>query len=319
MEHMSKNDKQTSETEQQLTFETLKLEGSPMAKPNESVEISKVAISKIKLSRNSRMDVTHEELEGLMQSIKEVGLLQPIGLIRREKGYFDIAYGNRRYLACSKLGLSTIPAIIRDEKREFDIDIQNLTENIQRRNLGLAEIGRYVGLLKKQGLTPREAAVRLGVPAKYVADCITAFERVPEKYRDDIEVRLTPEQKNQRGKAGKISVRAANAIESARKSYRLDAKDAELLYQAAKSDERFKPENVKAYAGAIKQGKKPLDEVPITRVVRLDFFLTQDEYNRLDKKHISNGPFSSMNSLFKAILKGEKSERVKIIERKKDS
>ena len=63
---------------------TLVLKGAPMAKDSE-VAITNLSLNKIKLARNSRMSVTDEEIAGLMQSIKEVGLLQPIGVEKSVK------------------------------------------------------------------------------------------------------------------------------------------------------------------------------------------------------------------------------------------
>lgn len=302
-----------NENETNQVSETLTLTGVPMAKAGEQVEITRVPIKKIKLSRNSRMDIAEEELYGLMQSIKEVGLLQPIGLIKKGP-HFEIAYGNRRFLACSKLGLHAIPAIVRSPKREFDVDIQNLTENVQRRNLGLAEVGRYIQLLEKEGLTPRECAVRLGVPPTYVNACIDAFQKVPAKFRDDIEVRVTTAQKGKQQEVGKISVRQAQAIVSAGKTYVLNKSETESLYNSAKKlGPKFKPEKVKDYVAAMRQGKSVSEEANVTRTLSLNFFISEEEYARLHKKHIENGHYKFMRPLIIDILSGKISEKVKII------
>jgi len=294
--------------------QVLTLTGVPMAKANETVEITRVPLSKIKLSRNSRMDVSQDELDGLMQSIKEVGLLQPIGLIKKGPNY-EIAYGNRRYLACSKLGLSRIPAIVRSEKREFDVDIQNLTENIQRRNLGLAEVGRYMKLLESEGLSRPEIAVRLGVPRSYVTHCFDAFERVPKEFRNDIEVRVASDKKGQTQSPGKISIRQAQAIISAKKSHRLDDKKTEALFRAAKSlGSEFKIERIHDYAGAVKAGKDPVKQVPKHKMLHLAVLLSEAEFERLEAKHVDNGPFKSVTAVARAILSGKIADRITTIE-----
>jgi ParB/RepB/Spo0J family partition protein len=294
----------------------LTLKELPMAKSG-AVEIQNLPLNKIKISRNSRMSVSNEELDGLMQSIKEVGLLQPIGVIKNGSGY-EICYGNRRFLATSRLGLSRIPAIIHTARKEFDKDIKNLTENIQRRNLGLAEIGRYMTLLKKEGLSSKEIAVRLGVPPNYVRSCFTAFERVPEKYRNDIEVRVGATEKSQKTVPGKISIRAANAILSAKKTYGLDQKETEVLFKAAKHGDQFNPDQVKEYAAAVKGGsKEPIKDVEPVHSMHLVFFLGEKEFNRLHKKHVEDGPFKSVTGALIAALNGGVNERVKMIENKK--
>jgi ParB/RepB/Spo0J family partition protein len=285
-----------------------------MAINGENVEITRVPLNKIKISRNSRISVSEEELDGLMQSIKEVGLLQPIGLVKRGSAY-EIAFGNRRFLACSKLGLARIPAIVREEKREFDVDIQNLTENIQRRNLGLAEIGRYISILQKEGLSSKECAVRLGVTPKYVESCLTAFERVPPKYRDDIEVRVSPHKTGEHTAPGKISISQATAIENAGRTYSLGVEQRDVLYKAAKKHgSKFRPEQITKYAAAVKAGKDPMETVPEVRSVHMHILLSEKEYERLRTKYIDDGPLASMSALLRALLSGKIHERIKLIE-----
>jgi ParB/RepB/Spo0J family partition protein len=183
--------------------ETLPLEGVGMAK-GDAGGIQVIPLNKIKLAKNSRMSVSSEELDGLMLSIKSVGLLQPIGVVKAGSGY-EVCYGNRRFLACSKLGLSKITAVVHTNKREFDRDIKNLTENIQRRNLSLAECGRYIEILSKEGLSSRECAARLGVSISYVKGCQTAYARVPKEFRDDLEIKVSSEKLA----PGKISIKTA--------------------------------------------------------------------------------------------------------------
>lgn len=286
-----------------------------MAKDGGEVQIQLMPVNKIKLARNSRVSVSAEELDGLMSSIKEVGLLQPIGVSPTKAGGYEVCFGNRRFLAVTKLGLSKIPVIVQQNKRAFDGDIKNLTENIQRRNLGLAEVGRYIGLLRKEGLTTNECAVRLGVSRAYVQSCISAYEAVPAKYRGDIEMRMGAADKTGRAHPGKIAMSTVQGILSAKKSYRLDNKETETLFAAAKR-EGFTPKNMQAYAAAVKQGKDPIKSVTPVKQIGLTFFVEQDEYDKLHKAYVEKGPFNSVSQLALAILKGEKSAKIKIVDRK---
>lgn len=51
------------------------------------MQVKELPVNKIKLGRNSRLDIKNEELSGLMQSIESEGLLQPIGVVKRGRGY----------------------------------------------------------------------------------------------------------------------------------------------------------------------------------------------------------------------------------------
>lgn len=286
----------------------LMLDGGCMAVKG-SVEIKEVPINKIKLSRNSRLNVTDEEISGLMESIKEIGLLQPIGLVRVGKGY-EVSYGNRRFLAVSKLGKSKIPAIVHSNKTALENDVQNLAENVQRRNLSLIEIGRYIRLLSSGGLSQAEIAIRLGVKSHYIKVCSSAFANVPTEFQKDIEANMTL---NKARTPGKISLASAQAIVSAGSTYDLSMDQRKQLFQLAKSADKFNSADVPRYAAALKDGKKdPLKSVIYKKHVFLNFDLTEGEWNRLHDKYVVRGAFKTLTQVFRAMLKGEISERVRM-------
>jgi ParB/RepB/Spo0J family partition protein len=291
--------------------QTLIIEGAPMAKGTK-VEIRKMSLNEIKLNKNSRLNIDPEELSGLMQSIKEEGLLQPIGVVKNGSGY-EICYGNRRFLAVSKLGMKTIPVIVHEKKKETDVDIKNLTENIQRRNITLAEIGRYVELMSQQGLTPGEAAVRIGVPKSYIEACVAAFQKVPKEFRDDLEVRVGPKA-GTKATAGKISLRVAQSIISAQKQNKINSAQSKQLFRAAKEDERFRPEQIPNYINAIHKNKKDfMGSAATTKEIRIKILVSQEHYEDLERKFVADGPFKSVSQLCVAILKGQKSVALKVL------
>lgn len=289
--------------------ETLILKDGPMALKS-GVEIKEIQMNKIKLAKNSRMNVTDEEISGLMSSIKEVGLLQPIGVTKTSTGGFEIVYGNRRFMAVSKLGLKKIPAVIHANKKEAENDIQNLTENLQRRNISLTEAGRYMGILQKQGLTQEEIAARLGVSPNYIKQAMIAFSEVPARFRGDLEVKTTNDRKVS---PGKIAITTANAIVNAGKSFGLTKPQQEFLFGEAKTNPEFDFQNVKKYAAAMVEGEKnPVKAVPKLKHVTVGVWMDESEYNRLYSKYITKGEFTSFGQVIVAILRGQKPERVKI-------
>jgi ParB/RepB/Spo0J family partition protein len=286
--------------------EQLIIDGGPMGK---AVTVQKLKLNKIKLGKNSRLSISKEELSGLMQSIKELGLLQPIGVVKNGDGY-EVCYGNRRFMACSKLGFTNIPAIVHEKKKESDIDLKNLTENIQRRNISLSEAGRYLELLLAGGLSESEAAVRMGVAKSYVRSALAAYREVPTKYRKDLEINVSGGRPKKT--PGKITVSVANAISNARRRCRLTAEETEKLFDLAK-DEKFQIENTQHYALALKEGKKnPLLVVDKLKYISVRFAITQDEHDRLMRDFVIDGPFQSINGLIRAILEGKKSVKISL-------
>lgn len=292
-------------------LETLTFKGAPMATKGNEVTLTRMPLNKIKLGRNSRANIDKDELEGLMESIKTIGLLQPIGVVKNGTGY-SIAYGNRRFLACSKLGYSHIPAIIHTDKKATEIDIKNLAENVQRKNIGPVEIGRYVSLLKGEGMTVGEIAVRLGAARSYVQTCLDAFSNVPKEFRNDIVILNG----NEKRRNGKISAAAAMKINHTVRTHRLSQEHKKLLYVAARAD-NFEPKLTGKYAIQLKGGNEDfLNTVEPVKHVRLDLMMTQKEFERLQSKHVDGGPFNSVSGFLKAVLQGKKSEHIKIIEEK---
>lgn len=290
--------------------QSLAFEGMPMSNKGQSVTIVRMPLNKIKLGRNSRAKIDKDELEGLMESIKSIGLLQPIGVVKSGTGY-DIAYGNRRFLACSKLGLSHIPAIVHTYKKTSEIDIKNLAENVQRKNISLTEVGRYVKLLKGEGMSTGEIAVRLGASRSYVETCEKAYGQVPKEFRDDL---VSVVGGNSKKQPGKIPVGAAMGILNSVRTYNLDANQERKLFQAAKNADHFEPKMIPKYAKQIKSGNNNFmkTEKPVKHM-RIDLMITQKHFDDLTVKYVDDGPFNSVTALLKAVLKGEKSVKIEIV------
>src|SRR4051812_19741685 len=277
------------------------------------MNVMRVPISKVKLGRNSRTSISYEELDGMMQSIKEIGLLQPIGVVRKGTGY-EVCYGNRRFLAASKLGWSSIPAVVHDQNHAFETDLKNLTENVQRRQLTLNEVGRHIEIMKGEGLGNREAAVKMGVSTRYLIDAVSSYKSVPENFRDDIEVRSTPK-KGSHTEPGKLSMHQASAINHAALRYKLNEDQKQELFKAAKAAGiKFNPKIVKRYALNVLSGRPVLDSNTHVKTLNINALMPLTEYDRLHAKYVLNGPFKGVGAVARAILKGELVERMKFIE-----
>ena len=112
-----------------------------------------------------------EALLGLADSIRSVGLIQPIIVTESGNGYVIIA-GERRYRACSMLGLKTIPCIVRkmDDRRKKEIAI---IENLQRESLNpMEEAESLKELMEEYGLTQEELSALLGKSRSAIANIL---------------------------------------------------------------------------------------------------------------------------------------------------
>lgn len=89
----------------------------------------------------------------MANSIKQIGIVQPITLRQISENRFQIIAGERRWRASQLAGLKTIPAYIRTIKDENVMEMA-LVENIQREDLNAIEIAlAYEHLLKMSGMT----------------------------------------------------------------------------------------------------------------------------------------------------------------------
>lgn len=127
----------------------------------------------------------HQEIESLITSIKEHGLLQAI-LIRPYRNNFEIVAGHRRFHACKSLRWRHIPCKIRElsDKQAFEIQI---TENIQRKSMNTLEeaeaFRKYVQDLGWGGVT--ELSRKIGKSEEYVSHRIQLL-KLPQDIKEKI-------------------------------------------------------------------------------------------------------------------------------------
>ena len=114
-----------------------------------------------------RKEFVQEDLDELVTSIREVGVLQPIvvrpivGAAAGEPQY-ELVMGERRLRATKRLGLDTIPAVVKNTADEAMLR-DALLENLHRANLNpLEEASAYEQLLADFGITQEELATRIG-------------------------------------------------------------------------------------------------------------------------------------------------------------
>ena len=113
-----------------------------------------------------------EAISDLADSIRQVGLLQPINVRRVAAGYELIA-GERRLRACKMAGLTEIKAIILDGAYDRDIAMIAMIENLQRENLHFFEEAEgYQSLIREHGFTQEELATRLCNCLLYTSRCV---------------------------------------------------------------------------------------------------------------------------------------------------
>ncbi len=118
-----------------------------------------------------RTTFVDETLQELADSIKEVGIVQPILVKKSIKGYELIA-GERRTKAARLAGLENIPAIVKEFTDQEMMEIA-LIENIQREDLNpIDEANAYANIIKVSGMTQEEFAKKFGKSRSYVTNLL---------------------------------------------------------------------------------------------------------------------------------------------------
>jgi len=120
-----------------------------------------------------------EALQELANSIKELGVIQPITVRKQPGNAFQIVSGERRYRASKLAGLTTIPAYIRLANDQEMLEMA-IVENIQRENLDPIEIAlSYQRLIDEIKLTQDEMAKRLGKSRSAVTNYLRLLKLDP--------------------------------------------------------------------------------------------------------------------------------------------
>ena len=126
-----------------------------------------------------------EALEGLAQSIKTYGIVQPL-IVRRVGDRYSIIAGERRYRAARMAGLKTVPVVVK-EYSDAELMEVSLVENLQREDLNPIEEAQAMQMLMSEhNLTQEELSARLGKSRSAVANTLRLLT-LPESVRALVE------------------------------------------------------------------------------------------------------------------------------------
>jgi ParB family chromosome partitioning protein len=174
-------------------------------------QLMEVELKKIHPNRlNPRLDINIIRLNDLADSIKQVGLLEPL-IVRPVDDGFEVVVGERRYRASQQAGLRTVPVVVRGYTDEEVIEL-NLVENIQREDLSAIEKGNCCKQLlekypKKFG-SVQALANKLGLSSSTVKTWI-GLTQAPR----EIQRMVAPVQVERRGTPeGKLDYTTATTI-----------------------------------------------------------------------------------------------------------
>ena len=138
-----------------------------------SSSISEIPLDRIHANPNQpRREFDEESLRELSDSIREIGIIQPITLRKQSDNEYQIIAGERRFRAAVMAGLNTIPAYIRTADDENVMEMA-LIENIQREDLNSMEVALACQhLLEVYDMTQEQLSGRIGKNRATIANYI---------------------------------------------------------------------------------------------------------------------------------------------------
>ena len=156
--------------------EGLDLKAKPMSEMTE-IEIGKI----IPNPTQPRKEFDEEALDELADSIRQLGVIQPVTVRKAEEGRYIIISGERRWRAAQRADLKTLPVYIREVDDE-DLHAMALVENIQRQDLNAIEIALGMQrLLDECHLTQDALSEKVGKKRSSVANYLRLL-KLPESY-----------------------------------------------------------------------------------------------------------------------------------------
>ena len=157
------------------------LESSQSHTSFREVEIGKIVPGRLQ----PRTVFDEDEIEDLSSSVAEHGILEPLVVSPLGDDRYELIAGERRFRAAQKIGLTHVPAVIKNVDSESMLLI-SLVENIQREDLSAIEEARAYKTLVDQFLyTQEQVAKKVGRSRSTVANALRLLE-LPNEIQDDI-------------------------------------------------------------------------------------------------------------------------------------
>lgn len=263
---------------------------------NGSSSINEIDIEKIKANPNQpRREFDQEALAELAESIRQIGIIQPITLRKMEDDTYQIIAGERRWRASQMAGLSAIPAYVRTADDENMMQMA-LVENIQREDLNAIEIAlAYQNLIEQYNLTQDALSEKVGKKRATIANYLRLL-----KLPAQVQMALQKREMDQ-GHA-----RALVGLQQPELQVKLFREIQEKGYSVRQVEEMVKSlnagETVKVGTKTLRNRKKSLGEEYVPLRDRLsDFFQTKVQMTCTDGKGSISIPFANEQELERII------------------
>ena len=157
----------------------------PDVPPMRDVPVTKLDIDCLAPNPDQpRTDVDAANLDGLAQSIRANGVIQPL-VVRKANGRYEIVVGERRWRAAQRAGLLRVPVIVRDVPSDQLLPLA-LIENLQREDLNpIEEAVAYRRLVQEHRLSHDAIGAAVGKDRSTVANALRLL-KLPEEIKAEL-------------------------------------------------------------------------------------------------------------------------------------
>ena len=148
--------------------------------PSDDATLRELQVSQIEPNQHQpRAQFDEEALVSLTDSIRELGVLQPILVRPAGHDRYELIAGERRWRASKRAGLQTIPAVVRKIDETTSLE-QALVENLHREDLHpMEEAAAYQQLIEEFHLSHEDVARRVGKSRSAVSNMLRLFQLPP--------------------------------------------------------------------------------------------------------------------------------------------
>lgn len=143
------------------------------------IELSLIGVSSSNTRRDLSAGTEDMNIEDLANSIQEQGLLNPIIVRKISDNQYDLIAGQRRFLACIRLGMKTISATVRNDLDDVDATVISLIENVHRAEMGPIDKAKAYQAIRAKYEDDKQVAKVTGVSISTVRRYLKLLNLTP--------------------------------------------------------------------------------------------------------------------------------------------
>lgn len=150
----------------------------------QEIKLDDIEVSELNTRKNLNAGTEDSSLDDLAESIEKEGVLNPV-TVRRKGDKYELIIGQRRFLACKRIGKSTIRAEIREDLNDADARALSLAENVMRADMHPLDKAEALNELYQEHGTYQKVSEKTGISPPTISKYTNLLE-LPEDLREEL-------------------------------------------------------------------------------------------------------------------------------------